>query len=99
MGEPTRDEMIAALLEIAKTHGIVALIAVGMVYSMAVRSDAEHARILERMESVADIAGQSHMTAERTLYVLRRICVQEADAIPDLITRATARDACLKDRE
>ncbi len=34
MAEPTRDEMIAALLEIAKTHGIVALIAVGMVYSL-----------------------------------------------------------------
>ena len=83
--------------ELTMKLGVPSAIALLLTYAMITSSQDEHRSIDVELKSlrqtvvgVVDVVGQSHMVQDRTLYVLRRICVNEARTPAD-------RDACLRD--
>ena len=96
---PQSEDEMKFWTEMTMKLGVPSAIALLLTYAMITNSKDEHHAIDVELKSlrqsvigVTDIVGQSHMVQDRTLYVLRRICVNEARTPND-------RDACLKDQE
>lgn len=80
-------------LAFAKQHGPLALIAMILIWAVVVRAESAHERVLDAVNSQANINGQVLMALERMVYLQRVQCQREAAG-----NLQALRD-CAKDRE
>lgn len=77
-------------LAILKQHGPITLIAVGLVFYLAMRSEAAHMDLQRAVTQNSNINGQLLMSVERLVYLQRVTCQNSAQSADGL--KACARD-------